>query len=837
MTTLDFPASPSSGALHNAANGITYNFDGVKWTSVGQYPTGVADVLKLDDISSSFNGSNTTFDLKNGGVSVAPGSPQAILVSVGGVVQEPTTAYTVSATAKTITFTEAPATGLDFWGIMYTRIPQSTGIAKASSIVDGGVDSAAIADGSITNVHVNNSAAIASSKLSFTQTGTGASARTIDSKLKDFVSVKDFGATGDGSTDDRAAIQAAIDSVNTGGTLYFPPGTYYVDETTTIGGTTAVGSLIKDTVGSQDDAPDFICLKLLSSKNLNIIGHGAKIEHDRGYAFFGLLCENVRIKGIHFKCKNTQLSGYSAPSGFEPEAVCFNYSMNCHVEECLIEQEHRGLSFRRTAGCSAKNNTVTENYYISIASYGDFFQSGSWIGAALTERFEQTGHSTDTGIVFDGNRISDYNYFGIYSNGPALITNNRIESPLTNTEWTATTIVGGQNGVLMGGGQCVVADNKFYSSGATDIRAASSALKCACIAYKLEDVADGSFASETIISGNYCEGHYYGFTATEIENVIITNNIFKNYTGAAINIVGASALGSNAKAVTITDNIIGQVDSATLATSATYESIGGIVFSLTGSGWFIDKVNISRNIFNRKWNEIANGTAKTAAKWAIYMYQSEGSAYAREVYVRDNILNAQKDGEVMIANWYNENSFIQEVNGTESIDDFAGTYAKTGGDQTLTITHTGHNYVVGDKVDLTLTGLTDQVNQPVATVVSDDVFTVEHTTGGESGTAVGAGAAVTIHPREKTLQNGNIDRNFVINVAKAVTLFLPKEPVPGVVYRFKNRSGNTLSVDGVNATSLVDNSASAKTVADGNALTIVCMQHSAADEKVRWESF
>lgn len=51
---------------------------------------------------------------------------------------------------------------------------------------------------------------------------------TVQNKLREFVSVKDFGAKGDGVADDTAAINAALNAVNAMGavSLYFPAGTY-----------------------------------------------------------------------------------------------------------------------------------------------------------------------------------------------------------------------------------------------------------------------------------------------------------------------------------------------------------------------------------------------------------------------------------------------------------------------------------------------------------------------------------------------------------------------------------------------------------------------------------
>lgn len=58
--------------------------------------------------------------------------------------------------------------------------------------------------------------------------GSAAVTNTTESKLREKVSVKEFGATGDGITNDTAACQLAIDSLPNGGILHFPPGEYLI---------------------------------------------------------------------------------------------------------------------------------------------------------------------------------------------------------------------------------------------------------------------------------------------------------------------------------------------------------------------------------------------------------------------------------------------------------------------------------------------------------------------------------------------------------------------------------------------------------------------------------
>ena len=218
--TLNFPAAPASGATHNAANGLQYTYDGVKWTSQGAYATGLKDIVKLDNIASQFDGSRTSFNLTVNLVGINPLNAESLTISLGGVIQEPQItddngvygagAYSVNSATGVITFASAPAAGTTFYGVLQSRLPIGT-----------------LSDGAVTNAKVNSAAAIDATKLSFTQTGTGAVARTVDSKLGDVVSVKDFGAVGNGTTDDTTAFQNAVDAGFP--KIVVPDGRYLID--------------------------------------------------------------------------------------------------------------------------------------------------------------------------------------------------------------------------------------------------------------------------------------------------------------------------------------------------------------------------------------------------------------------------------------------------------------------------------------------------------------------------------------------------------------------------------------------------------------------------------
>ena len=132
----------------------------------------------------------------------------------------------------------------------------------------------------ITNQYAQEQSFTAATNVTYTPAGTGAVATTVQKKLRETVSVKDFGAVGDGVTDDSAAISAAIDA---GSTIIFPKGTYSVGSS---------GTITKTNI-----------------HNKTLIGHNAALKKAGPTGIFWFReSSNIVIKGLEFDGDKTTIS-------------------------------------------------------------------------------------------------------------------------------------------------------------------------------------------------------------------------------------------------------------------------------------------------------------------------------------------------------------------------------------------------------------------------------------------------------------------------------------------------------------------------------------------------
>jgi len=96
--------------------------------------------------------------------------------------------------------------------------------AAAAAAAAPYADRAEAAEQSIADILANAGEVQGGGSVTFQAAGSGSSVRSVQDKLRERVTPFDFGAVGDGVTDDTAAFLAAIEALRSGGTLYLGDG-------------------------------------------------------------------------------------------------------------------------------------------------------------------------------------------------------------------------------------------------------------------------------------------------------------------------------------------------------------------------------------------------------------------------------------------------------------------------------------------------------------------------------------------------------------------------------------------------------------------------------------
>jgi hypothetical protein len=219
-------------------------------------------------------------------------------------------------------------------------------------------------------------------KLMVLQSGTGAVARTVTSKLNDFVNVLDFGATGNGSTDDLAAFQLAV---NTGKNVYIPDGEWRLSGavSVTTAGQQITGSGAKCRIQSTSTTADFFTVgdgvSVIRSVKFRDFVMFATVTKVAGAAIRFRLSQWCAVESVQVSSvKDFQASGVRLYDG-----IVFEATFGSRVDAC--DMWGFGRDAIRVYGDATYNAelTISNNCWIAYAERYGVYCGGSFGGLHL----------------------------------------------------------------------------------------------------------------------------------------------------------------------------------------------------------------------------------------------------------------------------------------------------------------------------------------------------------------------------------------------------------------------------------------------------------------------
>lgn len=242
--------------------------------------------------------------------------------------------------------------------------------------------------------------------------------------------VKDYGAKGDGTTDDSAAIQSALDLA---GTVYLPAGTYRIDTSLRIKSSTRfVGDGVEASILKEggDDAA-----VTLTTLNTSILINQA-YQDNAASGNDSMIVENI---GFHGKRSAAIAAGSVTSTNKGIGGIYFKYATRSQIKNCYFKDGWSGFVFdgtrtgftnleqNRIENCTVFNSDSWNNTDVNVGT-----PRGMSIACDYTMLTDNAVNASATGyyigasnVILDGCEAHDWNYDnGFYCLAPQIkITN------------------------------------------------------------------------------------------------------------------------------------------------------------------------------------------------------------------------------------------------------------------------------------------------------------------------------------------------------------------------------------------------------------------------------